>query len=301
MGTGRRPAEILAGAALMAWAVAGMGSNVLASPLPQVIGPAGAAAAGARDADTTACDGSGWRVLLEEGFEAGQLDPGLWLPTVAHDLRALTREVVRAPGGDDLELWLGADTRDTDDATVKSVGVVYVHPLPLLPAVEIQVELDWNDQANGSYLSAGLFLERGPEPEARVSEGPMRSTPDDAPDWLALEYVGVPPGHNARATVAVRQAGRVRFLHTEGWPDIRPEGRPVHRQRLRLVLDRGRVGVEENGRPLLEPGEPVFRYPTAYLHLRLRSHSNYPHRAVVFDDVRVRQRCRGDEESNRDP
>jgi hypothetical protein len=40
--------------------------------------------------------------------------------------------------------------------------------------------------------------------------------PGEEKDWLKFEYVGVPPGRNARGVVATKIAGKVKYLYTEG-------------------------------------------------------------------------------------
>ena len=79
-----------------------------------------------------------------------------------------------------------------DSRATETTGCVFnIERFATRDGTRIAVELDWNDQPNGSYLSAGLIL--APEPtEANPSRG--RS-------WLKVEYVGVPPGRNARLVV----------------------------------------------------------------------------------------------------
>ena len=174
-------------------------------------------------------------------------------------------------------LRLGAATVGTDDRTVKTVGVRSAKAVPLGPGTSLRATLDWNGQANGSYLSSALVL---------APEG-ADGNPLSGRDWIKVEYVGVPPGRNGRLVVGRRAAGRDLPLFTEGWPKERREGRPIGRQEIELRLDAAGLTVLENGAAVFSaPERPSF--PAARLHLLLSSHSNYPMREVLWDDVQVR-------------
>jgi hypothetical protein len=213
-----------------------------------------------------------------EGFDSARLDPARWVVTEEGDFKESAVDVVDVSdrGVGDFRLRLRADTRGTRDDTVKFLGVRTVKSLPIKEGTRIGVTLDWNDQANGSYLSAGLVL----TPEA------TRRNPLGGRDWLQVEYVGVPPGHNARLSVALCSAGRARTLFTEGWPESNRHGRRIDVQELRLVFAESSFEIHENGRRVFESTAAV-PFHEAYLHLQLSSHSNYPPREVYFDDVRV--------------
>jgi len=62
---------------------------------------------------------------------------------------------------------------------------------------ELCFDLDWNNQSNGCYLTASLYL------CPTVTTG----NPGNEKDWLKFEYVGVPPGRNARCVIATKIAG----------------------------------------------------------------------------------------------
>ena len=53
---------------------------------------------------------------------------------------------------------------------------------------------------------------------------------------MKFEYVGVPPGRNARCVIATKIAGIVMYLYTEGWPEQRT-GRHIAYQRIKIILD----------------------------------------------------------------
>ncbi len=218
-----------------------------------------------------------WSVVLHETFASERLDPERWEATAAHDVRSGGADV-QAGGGRDGRLRLHADTIGTDDSTVKFVGVVHRRPLDLTVPHEIALTIDWSDQRNGSYLTAGVYLA-----PARTT-----ATPETESDWLKFEYVGVPPGRNGRGLLALKSKGRVRILDDDGWPAARPEGRALGRQRVRIVIDRGVVRAYENDAILHDSVEPVVPFAAAHLYLQMSSHSNYPSREVFFDDVLVR-------------
>jgi hypothetical protein len=105
-------------------------------------------------------------------------------------------------------------------------------------------------------------------------------------DWLKVEYVGVPPGRNARLAVEARTGGQERTLFTEGWPERNRAGRRIDVQDLLIVFARSSFEVHENGRRVFESEQGVS-FDAAHLHLQLSSHSNYPPREIFFDDVHV--------------
>jgi hypothetical protein len=177
-------------------------------------------------------------------------------------------------------LRIRAGTIGTRDDTVKHLGVRSAEAVvDFSTPIEISAEIDWNNQANGCYLQASLYL------CPTATEGTAASERD----WLCFEYVGVPPGKNARAVLARREAGNLRMLFTEGWPDKQRTGRPVARQRVVLRLDPQNIEIVENGRPLFGPAPHGVGFRRAYLYIELASHSNYPPRALFFDDVAVRR------------
>lgn len=173
---------------------------------------------------------------------------------------------------------LRAATRGTRDDTVKFLGMRSARTGRIFAGGRFGARLDWNGQANGSYLSGALIL----SPRA-TSENPLTG-----PDWFKVEYIGVPPGENARLLVACRSGGRERFLFTEGWPVERREGRRIGLQDIEVKpLDGGGVRVLENDRLIFETREPVLAFQSAYLYVQLSTHSNYPPRTLHFDRFRL--------------
>lgn len=209
---------------------------------------------------------------LQETFSGPALNDRLWSITRKNDFQESTIDIV------DGRLRLRAATLGTKDETVKYHGVRTLHPLRLEQPLEISFELDWKDQKNGCYLTAGLFL----CPTATDGH------PGDERDWLKLEYIGVPPGQNARAWVSARTYGGERVLYDEGWPEKQRTGRKIGRQKVRLRWQENTLSLIENDQVLWEREWQGFGFPQAYLYLQMSSHSNYPPREVYFDNVSVR-------------
>lgn len=220
----------------------------------------------------SAQEGAGPAVVFEETFSEGQLDDAVWVHTVASDFE--TESVNVADG----RLRMAAATVGTEDATVKFHGVRTREPLvDLSEAASIDFELDWNNQANGCYMTAGLYV----CPAAAEN-------PREEPDWLRIQYIGVPPGENARCLVTLKVNGYERQLLTEDWPEKR-EGRKIGLQKVELVMDGSTLFVTENGADLLVCEDLAIPFQQAYLYLQHSSHSNYRLREVFFDNVRIRQ------------
>jgi hypothetical protein len=186
---------------------------------------------------------------------------------------------VAVPGGAarDHRLRLLADTRGTRPDSLKFLGVRSTCPLIIGPGTRLSVRLDWNDQANGSYLSAGIIL----------SPHPTLGNPLEMRDWLAVGYVGVPPGREAHMLIRARHDGRERTLYTGGWPEPNRSGVRISLQRIVIAFSEDGFRVWENGTRVYEGRSAALRSAAAYLYLQLSSHSNYPARAVYFDQIRL--------------
>jgi hypothetical protein len=217
-------------------------------------GPASSRKPDSRGAATATLSAQGWEIISEGDFEERTAD------SIGSRVR------------------LRAATRGTRSDSVKFLGVRSQQVFRLEKGTTITADLDWNDQANGSYLSAGLAL----APPA------ASGNPNAMADSLRIEYIGVPPGKNARLVIAARQAGREQYLHKEGWPEVNREGRKIGRQRLQLVIGKaGAFSVLENGKAVFESKADALPLEAGRLTFYLTLHSNYPPREVFFDNVRV--------------
>jgi hypothetical protein len=216
---------------------------------------------------------------FQDDFQHGHLDSQRWTKTSEGDSRERTVDVIEvAPR--DFRLRLRADTRGTRADTVKFIGARTIDAIRLIPGTTVAAELDWNEQANGSYLSAALIL----SPE-KTSSDPLKG-----PDWIKVAYVGVPPGRNARMVVATRVGGREELLFTEGWPETNRLGRKVTRQYVQIELLSKSVRVWENGRLMFESTGRLSSFDSGYLYLQMSSHSNYPPREIYFDEVEATEK-----------
>jgi len=217
------------------------------------------------------------KVEFEDGFSEGKLNAAKWHVTRKGDFRESIIDVCDVDPTDkvDYRLRLRADTIGTADNTVKFHGVRSVKKIDFGREAIISFSLDWNEQSNGSYLTAGIHL------CPTVTD----SNPKDENNWLKFEYVGVPPGRNARAVVATKINGRVIQLYTEGWPKEQRAGRRIGNQRISIILEGKSFKVIENGREIYKSESHSLTFTAAYLYLQMSSHSNYPAREIYFDDI----------------
>ncbi len=213
--------------------------------------------------------------VFYDDFAARDLFAGRkWIATRDEDFKEAVTDIV------DGRLRIRLGTIGTRDDTVKHLGIRSAEPVVgLCSPVEVSAEIDWNNQANGCYLQAGLFL----CPTA------TDATAAKEKDWLKFEYVGVPPGKNARACLSRRKDGNLRLLYNEGWPDKQKSGRTIGKQLVTLRLDRTTIEIIENGKPLWGPEPHGCDFARAYIYLDVCSHSNYPPRELFFDNVFVRK------------
>ena len=211
--------------------------------------------------------------VFADRFSEGTAPGPRWVVTRNGDFREAAVDIVRG------RLRLRAGTIGTRDDTVKHLGVRTAEAVvDSSSPIEVAAEIDWNGQANGCYLQASLYF------CPTATDG----TASSERDWLCFEYVGVPPGKNARAVLARWEGGNLRLLFTEGWPDQQRTGRLIGKQRVVLRIGPENVEVLENGRPLYGPAPHGLSFRRAYLYIELSSHSNYPPREIFFDDIVVR-------------
>jgi len=215
-------------------------------------------------------------VELQDNFSDGTLNPQLWEITREGDFKESTIDVYDADPTEnvDYRLRLRMNTIGTKDDTVKFHGVRSVEKVNFSDEKEISFDLDWNNQSNGCYLTASLYL----CPTA------TNGNPRNEKDWLKFEYVGVPPGRNARCVIATKINGKVKYLYTEGWPEQRT-GRYIAYQWIKIVLDNKSLKIIENGKEIYCLQSHALEFTSAYLYLQMSSHSNYPAREIYFDNV----------------
>ncbi len=210
---------------------------------------------------------------FQDDFSSRSLEAGRWVATAYGDFKESTVDVTS-----DHRLRLRVDTMGTRDDTVKFLGVRTREAFAVGEGLCVAATLDWNDQANGSYLSATVILAG-----AETLENPLREQ-----DWLAAEYVGVPPGAHARLQLVSSASGRRRTLEDEGWPRTQREGRKIGRVRVVLfVAPHASTRLWENGELRHRSTRSTLLVERLFLHLQISSHSNYRAREVYFDDVEI--------------
>jgi len=215
-------------------------------------------------------------VELRDNFSDETLHPKLWQITREGDFKESTVDVYDADPTKNVEyrLRLRANTIGTKDDTVKFQGVRSLYIVNFSAGKEISFDIDWNNQSNGCYLTASLYL------CPAVTNG----NPGEEKDWLKFEYVGVPPGRNARGVIATKSDGKVKYLYTEGWPEQK-SGRHIAYQRIRIILDNKSLKIIENGKEIYSTQSHELEFTSAYIYLQMSSHSNYPAREIYFDNV----------------
>lgn len=178
------------------------------------------------------------------------------------------------PAKRDYKLRLRADTINTRDDTVKYHGARCLYQIDFTTPKRISVDLDWNNQANGCYLTAAIYI------CPTITTG----NPQDDKNWLRFEYIGVPPGENTRCAISTKINNRVRHLYTEGWPENR-QGRFIAYQKIDIFIDDQGFEILENGKNLYGIKPHGLNFSSGYLYLQMSSHSNYPAREIYFDNI----------------
>lgn len=195
------------------------------------------------------------------------------------DFKASVVDIYGADNGD-LRLRMLADTIGSRDDTVKFHGVRSTEPIDFAGGKVIVYEIDWNNQANGCYLTAGVYL----------CPTETDTNPRDEPNWISFDYVGVPPGKNTRFQITEKINGTLRILYTEGWPDKQKTGRKIGKQQVTVFIDNKTLKVVENGKELFLCEDCGLRFTQAHLYLQMSSHNNYPAREIYFDNIAVSAR-----------
>ena len=211
------------------------------------------------------------KILFMDGFNEGKLNNN-WVITRKGDFNESTIDVY------DYRLRMRAKTIATADDTVKFHGVRSTQELNFSNGLNISFDIDWNNQSNGCYLTASIYL----------CPTTTNGNPREEKDWLKFEYVGVPPGKNARCVIATKVNGRMKHSYTEGWPENRT-GRHIGNQHIEIILDDKNLKIIENGRYIYNSSANDLTFTSAYLYLQMSSHSNYPSREIYFDNVVVEE------------
>jgi len=215
------------------------------------------------------------RPELYDDFDTGAFNPDKWAITKEGDTGEWIVDVIdRNPEEDDYRLRMGMDTIGTRDDTVKYLGVRSVKSVDLNNERRISFDVDWNNQSNGCYLTASFIL------CPTITDG----NPENENEWVKFEYVGVPPGKNARAVISSKSDGSINYLFMEDWPSQKT-GREIGNQRIEIILNDGVIQVSENGTELYQSKDSAIEFTSAHVYLQMSSHSNYPFRDIYFDNL----------------
>jgi hypothetical protein len=215
--------------------------------------------------------------IMKDNFSGGVLNPQTWQITREGDFKESTIDVsdVEPSENIDFRLKLRMNTIGTNDDTIKFHGVRSVEIINFSEGKDISFDLAWNNQSNGAYLTGGVYL----------SPYATNENPGNEKDWLKFEYVGVPPGLNARSVITTKVDGKTRLLYTEGWPENRT-GRHISNQHVNIIIDNKTFKIIENGDEIFASPHDLS-FTSAYIYLQMSSHSNYPDREIYFDNVLI--------------
>ena len=222
----------------------------------------------------TGCSTLSEKLFQIDDFNIGTLNANTWQITKDGDFKEWAVDVVEG-NKEDHCLRLKTDTLGTRDDTVKFIGVRSKEKFDI-SSTTISFDLDWNNQDNGSYLTAGLY----------ISPEKSKENPEELENWLNIQYVGVLPGKNARCEVLAKTNGKLKVLYWEGWPE-KKEGRQISYQRIKVIIDEGALKVIENNIIIFETKSYRLSFRQVYLYFQMSSHSNYPAREVFFDNIAV--------------
>jgi hypothetical protein len=214
-----------------------------------------------------------------ETFDGDALEPKLWSVVRANDFKEASARILNvAPEGQprDGRLALTTNTMGTDDKTVKHLGVRTTRSFNFRKGKRFAINIDWNNQKNPSYLTAAIYL------CPTVTAG----NPEEEPDWLKFEFVGVPRDAKTRSVIAHKTKGIRRWLDREGWPAVK-QGREVGNHRIEILIDGASLLIYENGEPKLRLPEHPLEFNEAVVYLVMSSHSNYFSRTILFDSFEV--------------
>lgn len=221
-------------------------------------------------------------VMFQEDFDQGSLDSSRWEVTIDGDFAEVVVDVYDVDPSEDTDyrLRLRADTIATSDP-LKFLGVRSRNEFDFSTGRAVSFDLDWNNQSNGCYLTASLYL-----------CPTVSSNPKNESNWLKFEYTGVPPGRNVRINIWEKIDGVVKQLQTD-WGPRDEQGRPIGKplelgsHRVDLLLEENSLRVFENSKEIFQLSDYELGFTTAYIYLQMSSGTNYPSREVYFDDITV--------------
>ncbi len=204
-----------------------------------------------------------------------KLDPAIW-GSWTHNLDKDKSRLTPGAGG----LYVDLETYGRAADEVSVVALAWKQPLDFLAAPhQMTIALDWLEDSNASYLSAGLAI----LPE----DAPLTGDPRDLPEVSHVSFIGAGLGAHARRELLVQRRGQEIFRDTEGWPEVGREGRKVGSVELTLTIDGQSMRLEETGREVVT-APTGLGFARGRLVLFVASHSNSMRRAVRFTKLELR-------------
>lgn len=221
-------------------------------------------------------------VIFQEDFEQGTIDSSRWEVTIDGDFADFLVDVYDVDVNEDTDyrLRLQANTIGTSDP-LKFLGVRSTNELDFSTGRAVTFDLDWNDQSNGCYLTASLYL------CPTVSNNPKNED-----NWLKFEYTGVPPGRTVRINVWEKIDGAVKPHYTD-WGPRDEQDRPIGKylapgnHSIKLILEENSLRVLEDDKEIYKLSRHALNFSTAYIYLQMSSGTNYYTREVYFDNILV--------------
>jgi hypothetical protein len=129
-------------------------------------------------AEKTASEAAAPVAALADDLNAAKLDEEKWALTKKHDFAEAVVDVTPILGKEgEGGLRFRCGTIGTDDRTVKFLGVASRVPLDLSRKKSLSVDVDWNNQANGCYMTMSVIL----------CPTLTADNPEDELDWLKVE------------------------------------------------------------------------------------------------------------------
>ena len=213
------------------------------------------------------------KTLLDENFaEAGDAkDWSSWVHHLGEGAWSL------AYGAEGLTVNLETYGRAAEEVSV--VALRYRGAQEVLTAPKrFRLAMEWLEDSNSNYLSAGLALVPSASPDG--------GDPRDLPEAVHLSFIGSGDEGRARRELVVNRRGSAIHRETEGWPKVEPQGRKVGKTELILTVGASVMRLEEAGRePVSISHGPGFA--EGNLVLFVASHSNSMRRAVRFTNLAI--------------
>ena len=220
--------------------------------------------------------------ILYDDFEGGELVSAQWQVTSSGDFSDIAVDVTDTDESEniDFQLRMRAGTLNTT-SQMKYLGIRSAEMIDISNDIVITFDLDWNNQANGCYLGAGLYLCPFDSDNPKVED-----------DWIKFEYVGVPPGKNVRINIWKSVNGSPQEIFTDWGPrdaQGKPLGLPLGQSShtIRIELDPDALAVWQDDTEIIPPTKHNLQFTEAYLYLQMSSGTNYPPREVYFDNVLI--------------